>query len=563
MSILSIFEPSSNLMIIITILGGLGLFLFGIDFMSSSLKSLAGNKLKLLIEKATNNVFSGILTGFVVTILVQSSSATTVIIIGLISAGLMNLKQAAGVLIGANIGSTATAFLIGLNISDYSLLLVAIGAALLVFISTKRVKLTGQILLGFGLLFIGLELMGLGLSNYTSKPWFANAMIKLSDVPVLGVGVGAILTGIIQSSGASIGILQKIFADGNISLAGALAVMIGANIGTTVTVILASLKASKEAKQASLFHLFFNLFGAILMLFLFNPYLKLITLLETHIFHPQNKLTIAFAHIIFNLFAAIFMTLLINYFVKIVEKIIPSPKSLALSIVEKLNYNLIKSSPVLAIESAKSAVLEMGEIAIKMVGHARAYQSEYISGCFEEIARLEDEIDLYDNAIHDYLMEVQTTNLSTKYKQMQIILLDTIRDFERIADHAVNLSEFYTWRYEQGCVLGGNLSQNLCHYFELVVNQLNTAFNSFKLDSKQLAFQVTKAEDEINNLEKVYRRAQLLENKENSKDNSSECSDLYYVDILSNLERIGDHCVNIAENIIDPHYLSKDRTSKR
>ena len=272
MHILSIFEPQSTILIIFTILGGLGLFLFGIDYMSSSLKSLSGNRLKVLIEKTTNNLFRGILTGFTVTVLVQSSSASTVIIIGLIAAGFMTLKQATSVLIGANLGSTATAFIIGLNVSDYSLAFVAIGALTLIFISRKKIQLSGGIIFGFGILFIGLELMSLGLKPITEQPWFANAMTTMSDSKILGVLVGTGLTALIQSSGASIGILQQIFSNGNISLAGALAFLIGSNIGTTITTILASVKSSKEAKQASLFHFLFNLIGTIAVVILFSPY---------------------------------------------------------------------------------------------------------------------------------------------------------------------------------------------------------------------------------------------------------------------------------------------------
>lgn len=557
MQALSIFEPSSTISIIFTVLGGLGMFLFGIEFMSSSLKSLSGNKMKMLVEKATNNIFLGILTGLFVTVLVQSSSATTVIVIGLISAGLMTLKQAIGVMMGANIGTTVTAFLIGIEVSDYSLLFVALGAAIVVFVATKKVQYTGGIILGFGLLFIGLELMSLGLVPLKKEPWFASSMISLSEIPGLGVLVGSVLTTIVQSSSASIGVLQEIFSSGSVALPGALAVLLGCNIGTTITAILASLSSPREAKQASLFHLMFNLFGTIIFLIFFNQFVNIFSYFERVTLGLNNKLTIAFAHILFNAVTTIIVLLLSRYFVKIIEKIIPVKKRTGSTLSEKLNYDLIESSPVIALESTKAVILEMGNIAIEMVNIARSYQNIDEAEYFNDISKLEDQIDFYDHSIHDYLMEIQSTELSQKNKQLQIIMLDTIRDFERIADHSVNLSEFYKNRYELNYNLTGTLAENLNHYFDLAAAQVNDAINCFKTGDKSLAKRIIETEEEIDKLEKLYRRAQLIEQHEGV----CECNDLHYVDILSNLERISDHCNNIAENVIDPHYLSKERTN--
>lgn len=557
MHTLSLFEPSTTLAIIFTVLGGLGLFLYGIEYMSTSLKNLSGNRLKILIEKATDNIFMGLLTGIAVTVLVQSSSATTVIVIGLISAGLMSLRQAVGVMMGANIGTTVTAFLIGLKINEYSLILIALGAAIVIFITTKKASYTGGIILGFGMLFLGLELMSLGLEPLAEKDWFETAMISLAEVPILGVLAGTFLTVIVQSSSATIGVVQQVFFDGNIALPGALAVLIGSNIGTTITGILASLSSSREAKQAIMFHLLFNLFGSVIFLIFFGTYVKLLGNIENAFLGPNNKLTIAYAHIIFNTVTTIFVLFLVKYFVVLIEKMLPIKEDKDASLVEKLNYDLIISSPVLALESAKGVVIEMGGIAQEMIKTARLYQNDNSEDYFGKIADLENRIDLYDKSIHDYLMEIQSFDLSQKYKQTQVILLDVIRDFERIADHAVNLSEFYQNRYEQDCPLTGKVAENLNHYFDLVVLQVENAILSFQANDKKLAKKVIETEIEIDKLEKHYRRAQLLHKKESS----DECNDIHYVDILSNLERISDHCNNIAENVIDPHYLSKERSN--
>ena len=560
MPTLSIFNPTSTLGIISTVLGGLGLFLYGIDLMSSSLKSLSGNKLKMLIEKATNNIFISILTGFIVTVLIQSSSATTVIVIGLISAGFMNLKQALGVMMGANIGSTVTAFLIGLKISDYALFFVAIGTIFILFITNKKFNLSGNIIFGFGVLFIGLELMSSGLSPLAEKPWFEEMMITLAKSPILGVTVGTILTAIIQSSGASIGILQQIFHDGNIALSGALAVLLGCNIGTTITAILASIKSPKEAKQASLFHLIFNVFGTVIFLIFFNGYVNIFKTLENKFFGLNNKLTIAFAHIFFNAVTTILVLAIIKYFVIILQYLIKEKTNeKQATLINKLNHELIKTSPVLALESAKAVILEMGNLSLEMVKLARIYQNENNLNYFTKILELEDTVDLYEKTIHDYLMEMQAIDLPNRYKDAQMLMLDTIRDFERISDHSVNLAEFYKNRYEWDCPIIGKAKENLDHYFDIVLTQVNDAIICFKNNDKKIAKRIIEIEKEVDRLEKYYRRSLLIYNNELTTDENPECKDTHYVDILANLERIGDHCNNIAENVIDPHYLSSER----
>lgn len=555
---LSIFEPTGSVYsILILVLGGLGLFLYGIELMSESLKAVSGNRLKILIEKATNNTFLGIITGVFVTVLIQSSSATTVIVIGLISAGLMSLKQSIGVMMGANIGTTVTAFLIGLDISKFSFIFVAIGVILILFIGSKKTKSIGAIIFGFGLIFVGLELMSLGLKPISEKEWFSSLMASMSNHPILGVLIGTGLTALVQSSSASIGILQQLFFDGAINLNAALAILLGCNIGTTITALLASISASRESKQASLFHVLFNVFGSLVFLLLFTPYTKLFTIFENTIFGPSNKLTIAFAHIFFNALTTIVIFLFINKIIKLIELIIPVDKSAHQKLIDRLNPELIISSPVLALENAKVTILEMGAVALQMLEVAKNYQTENNINFFEEIAELENKIDFYDHKIHDFLMEIQSANLSAKDKQNQIILLDTIRDFERIADHCVNLSEFYKNRYELNCELTGLLAENLTHYFELIYIQVHNAYGSFKTNDKKIARKIIELEREIDLLEKQYRRSQLL----NKNEDSSGCNDIHYVDILANLERISDHCSNIAENILDPYYMNKERVN--
>lgn len=559
MPILSIFEPENTYQTVLVILGGLGIFLYGINLMSSSLKSLAGERLKVLVKKATGTTLKGILTGLGVTVLIQSSSATTVIVIGLISAGLMTLKQSIGVMMGANIGTTVTAFLIGLKIADYTFIIIVIGAILALFFVNRKFRLSGEIILGFGLLFAGLELMSLGLNPISQQDWFKDTMITLSHQPILGVLVGTGLTALVQSSSAAIGVLQGIFATpgSSVTLNAALPILLGCNIGTTITALLASLSGTTESKQAAIFHLMFNLFGTIIFLIFLSPYTNLIHLFETKFLGYHQKITIAFAHIIFNFITTLLVFFLIKYFIMFIHKVLPLKKDAMMTLVDKLNEDLIETSPVLAIESAKASVFEMADFTLDMVQTARKFQNINDENLYKHVLEVEDKVDYYDYKIHDYLMEMQSADLSLAQSTTQVILLDTIKDFERIADHCVNLVEFYKNRYSLNREIVGEMSENLNDFFDKIVTQVTNAVSSFKNKNKELAKGIIKLENEIDQLERKYRRAQLLEAGTSSLAISQ--NDIHFVDILSNLERISDHCNNIAENVIDPHYLSKER----
>ena len=289
-TILSLFNPETTREILLFIAGGLGIFLYGIFMMGDSLKSLAGNKLKLLINKATSTPLKGILTGAIVTVLIQSSSGTTVIVVGLVSAGLMTLKQSIGVIMGVNIGTTITAFLIGLKIGNYAYLFIAVGAFMFIFFGRKNLRTLGHFLLSFGLLFFGLEIMGAGLGPIASSDFFERTMATLSNNWFFAILTGAGLTALVQSSSAAIGILQQLYSMGEINLYGGLAILLGANIGTTITIILASLSGSRESKQAALAHIIFNVVGSIMFIILLRPYAALFGVVENTFLVANDKL---------------------------------------------------------------------------------------------------------------------------------------------------------------------------------------------------------------------------------------------------------------------------------
>lgn len=547
----SIFQPESGDLfgILSVVLGGLGIFLFGLDLMSKSLKKLAGSKMKMLIAKATSSPFVGMITGCIITILIQSSSGTTVIVVGLISAGLMNLSQAIGVIMGAGIGTCVTAFLIGLDLSKYSFLLAAVGAFLVFFIASRKVKLSGNIIFGFGIIFIGLELMSNGLAPIADAAWFTRLMTSFENVPILGLVTGTLLTALVQSSGATIGILQSLYQNQAIALAGALPIMIGCNIGTTSTALIASLGGSREAKQSALANFLFKFFGALLFMILLKPYTALFTWVDS-LLHGPAMMTVALSHLFFNVCTALILSFLIKPFTKFIQWLLPAKTTQSTTMVDRLNEDLLSSSPTLALESARGCILDMGALAKQMVVLSHKYLNENQPSYYESVTNLEEEVDYYDHKLHDYLMQLRTTDLDVAISIRQTMYLDTISDIERIGDQCTNIIEFLYNRYDMDVAWEEDTKQNLNDFFDKIDTQVTNALEAFRQNSTELAEEVIALEQIVDTLERTYRHKQLsfIGNGEVSK------TDIHFVDILSNLERISDHCENIAQNITDPYY---------
>ncbi len=544
--------------IVLYAFGGLGIFLYGIYIMGDSLKGLAGSKLKIIIEKSTNKVWKGILVGILLTALIQSSSAMTAILISLIGAGLLTLPQAIPVIMGANIGTTVTAVLVGLNIKDYSLIFIGIGAIIVFFIKQKKVNYAGLALLGFGLLFFGLDTMDKGLMEIVNKPFFKETVENLNN-PFLGVLSGTILTGIIQSSSAFIAIVQQVYAtpiDGvvgthAISLIASLSMVIGSNIGTTVTALLSSLSSSRNAKRAALAHLLFNITGCILFLILLYPMNKLLVYLESVIPYLYNSPanTIALFHLVFNITTTFLLCWFVKLLVKIVEKVIPfTAGEKLIKSIDSLEPTLIKKAPVLAIENAKRVTVDMSQILLEMFENAKMYINNNDPKIFTKVNEMEDVIDNYDNKLHDYLAQLSSVSLSSNSIHEQAICFDTIRDFERIADHLINLVEFMNERYESNYTFNENSLQMINHMLDLLSTMIKDACLAFKDDDKKAARRVRATEPQIDELEKKYRKVEIAILTTGGIDAIN--SDLHFVDMLANLERIGDHCNNIADNIL-------------
>lgn len=535
--------------IVITFLGGLGIFLFGIKFMGDGLQKVAGDRLREVLDRLTSNPIMGILAGIVVTVLIQSSSATTVLTIGLVNAGFMTLKQAIGVIMGANIGTTITAFIIGIKIENYSLLFIAIGAFFIFFFKNKRMSNIGQAIFGFGTLFFGLKLMGTGVSPLAELDMFTELTIKLGEQPLLGVLIGTIFTMTIQSSSAAIGLLQQLYAYGAIELKSALPVLFGDNIGTTITAVLASIGASVAARRAALTHVMFNVIGTIIVLSIFPLYYKMIAALEANL-SLNPEMTLAFAHGIFNVSNTIVQAPFISVLAFIVTKLVPGEDIVVDYKAKHLDERFIGRSPSIALGQAREEVIRMGEFAEKGLLETAEYLQTGLMKHSELAKQYEEAINNLDQKINDYLIKISTRSLSKNDSRLHSMLLDSIRDIERIGDHMENIIELKDYILSNKVPISDEAMSDLKEMFELTISTVKQAMEALHTQDLELAKAVIEKEHLIDKMERTLRKKHILRVNEGICDGSAG---IIFVEIVTNLERIGDHAVNIAESILDDY----------
>lgn len=539
-----------------SILGGLGIFLYGINLMGDSLKALAGNKLKVIIEKTTNTPIKGIFVGIIITGLIQSSSGTTALTVGLVRAGLMTLPQAVGIILGANIGTTVTSFLLGLKIKEYALPIMAAGAFLIFFTQRKKYKQLGGVLLGFGMLFFGLDEMGGALKQLAKLDQFKAMLHAVGDTPVLGLLAGAGTTAVVQSSSATIGILQSLYSTGSMELVGAIAIVFGDNIGTTITAVLASLGGSVAAKRTAAAHVLFNVIGSIVFMIFLLPYTRLIGYLEDVVLHNANpEMTISFAHMGFNLMNTFIMYWFIKQLVWLVTFVVRGDDGLIEVDVDSLQDDLIMEAPILALESAKMVVLNMGKVTEQMFADAVKYSFEDNKKYFENGMQIEEMLDTIDKKAHDYLVKISQADLDKNASSNQAAYVDTIRDFERIGDHCTNLFEFFEMRHEEKVEFSEEARAELEKLYSVVSETLELTVKAFETQDKEIARLVMDREDVIDKLVIKNRKRHIM--RINNRQ-AIETQDSLYVDILSNIERIGDHCNNIVINVIQDYYYNEE-----
>ena len=551
------------------IIGGLGIFLYGINLMGDSLKEIAGDRLKVIIEKTTNTPVKGILVGALVTAIIQSSSGTTALTVGLVRAGLLSFPQAVGIIMGANIGTTVTAFIVGLNIGAAALWFVGIGAVLIFFFSKPKIQQLGKIILGFGLLFFGLETMGDSLKEllkvYETQTtalftWLAKSPIGW----IMGLFVGTGVTAVVQSSSATISIVQKLYGQASIPLMGALPILLGCNIGTTVTAMFACVGGGTQAKRTSFVHAVFNIFGAVLFMILLVPYTALVQLIEDSILGPigaDPSMTLAFAHIIFNLVTTFILYFLINKIVALAVKLIKdTDKDVEDKILEELlDYSLINRSSVLALSFVKTAINHMSELVNRFIHISTEYSFTKNDEYLEEGEKLEKTINLLDQRIHDYLIKLIITDIDERASNTISRYLDQIKDFERLGDHCKNLFGFFKERYENEMELSNEGKQDLTQIYQVLVDMSDLTTLAVKKWSKDEAYAALKCEVEIDKLEEVFHGRHV------HRINTGACSVLnseHFVEVLANVERMGDHMENICESIAGLDHLSLPTNTK-
>lgn len=532
--------------LIFEFIGGLGIFLLGIKYMGDGLQKTAGDRLRDILDRFTSNPLLGVLAGIIVTILIQSSSGTTVLTVGLVNAGFMTLRQAIGVIMGANIGTTVTAFIIGLNVGEYSLPILAIGSFMLFFFKNQRINAIGQTVFGFGALFFGLGLMGNGMAPLKDLEFFLDLTVRMSDTPILGVIIGTVFTMIVQSSSATIGVLQGLFAEGAITLKAALPVLLGDNLGTTITAIIASLGASVAARRAAFTHVIFNLIGVIVFTFILGLYTNFTAFLQST-FNLNPEMTIAFAHGTFNITNTIIQVPFIGVLAWIVTKLIPGEDSIIEYTPKHLDPLFIGKSSSLALSQAKKEVVRMGNYARRGLEEAKAYL-ETLDKKHSEIAiQIEGAINNLDKEITQYLINISSGTLSEAESRKHTALMDSVRDIERIGDHFENIVELITFKNTNKVFLTDEAKEDLNNMFTIVIDTVQESILALESMSNEQALTVVKKEDKIDYMERKYRKSHIVRM---NKGLCNPSAGIVFVDILSNLERIGDHAVNIAEEVL-------------
>ena len=526
------------------ILAGLGLFLFGIEYMGDGLKSFSGDKLKNIIDKYTSSPFKGILIGALVTCLIQSSSGTTALTIGLIRSGLMSLNQGVGIIMGANIGTTITAFLVGLKISEYSVYFIILGACLLMFFSNKKIKYLGQISFGFGCLFYGLQLMGDNLAMISKVAEFEQATVYLAQNPILGLLGGIILTMIIQSSSAVIAIVQQMYGVGAIGLPIALPFLFGSNIGTTITAVLAAIGGTTPSKRAAAFHTMFNVMGTIFFMIILYPFQSLIVNLNS-IMNLSPEMELALAHGIFNITTTILMFPLISKMVFVIKKMIPSKSKEYEMDLSELDPHVVNLFPSHALEIAKTKIIEMGYLTYEAVENSKEYFISKTNVSKDYVYEMENAINVLDDKITEYLVLISHETLNDVDAMSYLSNMKTIKDFERIGDLSINIIRYFEAVFDEKEDFSKEAREDITTMLNMVMDMLDKTLISFVSHDLEARDYVDEKESNLDYLTKKAKQRHVQ--RVSSHEEKSVLVRSTFVDIISNLERMGDHCLNITE----------------
>lgn len=536
--------------IILPFIGGLGMFIYGMQIMAQGLENAAGSKMKSLLEVLTKNKFFGVLLGAFITAVIQSSSATTVMVVGFVNAGIMNLTQAMGVIMGANIGTTVTGWLVSSvewakALSPANIAPVAVMIGVIVMLTGKRrsTKDISSIIVGFGILFIGITTMSDAVEPLQQSEAFCNLFVTLGHSPFLGIVAGALVTAVIQSSSASVGILQSLAAAGLVPFNAAVYIIMGQNIGTCVTAMISAIGANRGAKRTAFVHLYFNVIGTVLFLVLFYTGNALIGFEFTN--EVVGAAGIAMIHTIFNVFA----TLVLLPFTKGLEKLayLTIPKTAEEQNQKEDVFVILDdrflNSPAFAIEQCHSLANQMAKITHEGFLEAMTVLDEYSEEKIEDVIAKENIVDTYDDKLSAYLTKLSSQNLSYKDSLKVTSLLHCLTDFERISDHSINVVENAQQMYKEGAVFSKKAKEEMKVYSTALRDILERTTNAFVDGDEALARTVEPLEEVIDELNKTVKKNHM---KRLRKGKCTIELGLVLSDLAMNYERVADHCSNIA-----------------
>lgn len=517
------------------LLGGVGLFLFGIKLMGESLQDLAGDRMRRLISALTSSPVKGVIVGALITALIQSSSATTVMTASFVHAGLMTLKQSVGVIMGAAIGTTITAQLIAFKIQEFALPLIGFGMLFAVFGRSKRQKFIGNCIVGFGLLFVGMQTMENATFFLRDRQ---DIFLAFQHHPLLGVMAGTVLTMLVQSSSATVGLTIVMASQGLLTIDSAIPILFGDNIGTTITAVLASVGLNRSARQSALAHVLFKVIGVLLFLAFLGPFRQLVLLTSTDIARQ-----LANAHTIFNVLNTLLFLPFVEPFVRLVRAIIPDDGGAILMGPRFLDRNLISASPIAAVEAVRKELVRMGLLTLDMIRDVRTAFLENDRRMIDQVLQTEKVVNELTREIMSFSTDLMQVSLPPVLSSSLSFYVNGVGDVERIGDHAENLIELYEYKIEHNLTFSDLATKEFEVMMDLSEKAVRLSVEALDTADDMKAKQVLKLEDEIDAMERDLRKRHI------DRLNQGVCNPgagVIFIDILSNLERVGDHANNIA-----------------
>lgn len=529
--------------IAINLFGGLGLFLFGMSYMGEGLQKTAGSKMKDILAALTKNRLMGVLVGTLVTGVIQSSSATTVMVVGFVNAGLMNLNQAVGIIMGANIGTTVTAFLVSLNITKVATFMVGLGVVVYLAAKKKKVKSIAEVIIGFGILFIGMKTMGNAMKPLETNPLFTSLMTKF-DNPFLGILVGFVMTAILQSSSATTGLLIAVATTGVITFEQAYPIIFGQNIGTCVTALIAGIGANKTAKRAAVIHLLFNVAGTLIFILLLRHPVQYLVYEIVPTYVPQQ---IAAGHIFFNIVNVIILFPFANLLVKASELIIKTDGSEEVHVTKYIDERLLVT-PSIALTQASKEVLHLGNVALEQFTTSIKAFFEGNEELAYRVFDLEKKVNELSKVTLQYLVKLDKASLTNYEKDKLVVLMNALNDIERVGDHADNIGELVLYKIENKVNFSDSANDEVKEMFDETLEVYKETLTAIKTIDCDDCDRVIVNDNKIDVMYRDLRKNHI------ERLNNYVCepnSGVIFLDIISNLERIGDHSSNIAESILE------------